>query len=133
MELFHNFTATMDKASDYATRWKSADDGVEFTYPEMMLLAAHLDINYPLDERCWYVVFPDGEIDMLNEDFDEIFPMYLPLNKGRIAEKMTGDEFYPDVNENKIEEKEEWIYCYYCGKKIPSAAIYCPHCGKKVA
>ena len=131
MELFHNFTATVDRASDFATRWQSYDDEVEFTYPEMMLLAAHLDINYPLDERCWYVVFPDGEIDLINEDFEEIFPMYLPLNKERIITKMTGDEFYPDIPDYMNIEDEK-MYCPYCGERIPADAVYCPHCGKKV-
>ncbi|MBQ1508930.1 MAG: zinc ribbon domain-containing protein [Erysipelotrichaceae bacterium] len=124
MEGFRNFVQTMDRASDVCSRWKSADDGVEFSYPEMMLLAAHLDMNYPLDERCWYIVFPNGEIAMLNEDFEEILPMYLPLNRKGIKEKMTGDEFYPPEEETK--------FCMFCGKKIPVEAVYCPECGKKV-
>ena len=131
MEGFRCFTPAVDRASDFATRWVSADDGVEFTYPEMMLLAAHLDINYPLEERCWYIVFPDGEIDLISEDFDEIFPMYLPLNTDRIVTKMTGDEFYPDAAYQKGQE-EDTMYCPHCGKKIPADAVYCSHCGKKV-
>ncbi len=128
MEGFRNFVSAMDRASDTCSRWKSYDDGVEYSYPEMMLLAAHLDINEPLDERCWYVVFPDGEIGMLCEDFDEIMPMYLPQNRNGITQKMTGDEFYP-----KEEEVPQTKYCMYCGTAIPREAVYCPVCGKKVS
>ena len=124
MEGFRTFVQTMDRASDVCSIWKSADNGETYSYAELMLVAAYLDRDLPLDERCWYIVFPDGEIAMLNEDFDEIMPMYLPVRSKGIRQKMRGDEFYPEEDESK--------YCMYCGKKIPKQAVYCPECGKKV-
>ena len=125
---------TMDHASDRCSRWKNAETGEELSYAEMMIIAAHLDSEYPLEERSWYIVFPDGEIAILHEDFDEIMPLFLPLNKKKITHKFTGDEFNPARfdSDPQLGKAERAIYCMYCGKKLVEGAIYCPHCGKKV-
>ena len=133
MEGFRNFTSAMDRASDFSTKWISCDDFQIYTYPEMMLLAAHLDINDPLEDRLWYIVFPDGEICMLHEDFDEIMPLFKPLNKDKIEKKFTGDEFYPpERTEKKTPKEKKGGFCIYCGTRLTSEAVYCPECGKKV-
>ena len=124
MRGFRNFTSAMDEASEHAVEWVS-EDGTKYNYAEMMLLAAHLDLNEPLDDRLWYVTFPDGEICMLHEDFEEIMSLFKPSKRGKIARKFTGDEFTPPK-----EDRPE--YCPYCGKKIKTDAVYCPYCGKKV-
>lgn len=125
MEGYRNFTVTMDHASDHCSKWKNAETGEQLTYTEMMIIAAHMDDLYPLDERSWYIVFPDGEIALLNEDFDEIMPLFLPLNKETISHKFTGDEF-------KLPEKKGPKFCQYCGEKLNPGAKFCPNCGKEV-
>ena len=134
MEGYRNFTVTMDRASDRCSSWKNAETGEVLSYAEMMIIAAHLDSEYPLEERSWYIVFPDGEIAILHEDFDEIMPLFLPLNKKKVAHKFTGDEFNPARfdTDPQPESTDEAIYCMHCGKKLVQGAIYCPHCGKKV-
>ena len=132
MEGYKTFTMTMDKASDRCSKWKSADDGVVYSYAELMLLAAYLDRDYPLGERQWYIVFPDGEICLLHEDFDEIMPMWLPVKSKPIANKLTGDEFYPDDWEDEKETRKV-SYCPHCGQKLRKTDTYCPNCGKKVS
>ena len=129
MEGFRSFTMTMDRASDYCSKWKSVDDGTVFSYPEMMLLAAHLDKFYPIEDRQWYIVFPDGEIALLHEDFDEIMPLYKAIKSKPITEKFTGDEFYQHIPES---EKTVKSYCSYCGEKLKPGDIYCSKCGRKV-
>ena len=127
MEGYRNFTVTMDHASEYCSRWANAETGEEITYAEMMIIAAHIDDQYPLDDRSWYIVFPDGEIALLNEDFDEIMPLCLPLNKEKVETKFTGDEFIlPEKKENEVK------FCPYCGEKLRADSIYCLKCGKKV-
>ena len=133
MEGFRNFTSAMDRASDYCSKWISCDNFDIFTYPQMMVLAAHLDINDPLEDRLWYIVFPDGEICMLHEDFDEIMPLFKPLNKEKIEKKFTGDEFYlPESSKKETQVKQKNGFCMYCGKPLDPEAVYCPACGKKV-
>lgn len=130
MEGFRSFTRAMDRASDVCSQWISADDGTKFSYAEMMLLAAHLDKDFPLEEHQWYTVFPDGEICLLHEDFDEIMPLWKPIASKPIKNKYTGDEFYPQDKQEK--ENDKYAYCPYCGEKLPEGAAFCPHCGKKV-
>lgn len=125
MEGYRNFTVTMDHASDKCSAWANVETNEKFNYAEMMLMAAHLDESFPLDERSWFIVFPDGEIALLNEDFDEIMPLFLPLNNKPILEKFTGDEFTPP-------EKRHEKFCMYCGTPLPNEAVYCVKCGKKV-
>ncbi|MBR4461670.1 MAG: zinc ribbon domain-containing protein [Erysipelotrichaceae bacterium] len=132
MEGFRNFTSAMDRASYYSSKWQNCDDKEVFSYAEMMLLAAHLDKKYPLSEKTWYVVFPDGEICMLHEDFDEIVPMFKPLNKDKISVKFTGDEFYPDSVKDEPVRKGKKNFCKYCGEALDEDTVYCPSCGKKV-
>lgn len=135
MEGFGNFTTAMDRASDFCSRWKSADDGTIYNYAEMMLMAAHLDQEFPLEERQWYMVFPDGEICMLHEDFDEIMPLWLPAGGEPVRSKFTGDEFYPDEPEEQVQQAPqqtgEFKYCMYCGEKLPADAVFCRKCGKR--
>jgi hypothetical protein len=127
MEAYRNFTVTMDHASEYCSCWANAETGEEITYATMMIIAAHMDDLYPLDDRSWYIVFPDGEIALLNEDFDEIMPLFKPLNSERVETKFTGDEFVPP------QKKSDQIkYCIYCGEKLRPDSIYCLKCGKKV-
>ncbi|MBQ3376224.1 MAG: zinc ribbon domain-containing protein [Erysipelotrichaceae bacterium] len=133
MEGYRNFTVTMDHASDRCSRWKNVETGEELSYAEMMIIAAHLDSEYPLEQRSWYIVFPDGEIAILHEDFDEIMPLFLPLNNKKIVKKFTGDEFNPARFDTDTQlEINEARYCIHCGKRLVQGAIYCPHCGKKV-
>ena len=134
MEGFRNFTSAMDRASDFCSMWKCTDeDGTIFSYAELMLVAAHLDMNYPLGERQWYVVFPDGEICMLHEDFEEIMSLYKPIKSKPIQQKLTGDEFYPDSPGEEKQQTKDYKFCPYCGGKLHSDAVFCAHCGKKVA
>ena len=133
MEGYRNFTVTMDHASDRCSRWLNTETGEELSYTEMMIIAAHLDSEYPLEERSWYIVFPDGEIAILNEDFEEIMPLFTPLNKEKVVHKITGDEFNParfDTDEPKKNTASH--FCMYCGTALKEGAIYCPNCGKKV-
>ena len=84
MEGYRNFVVTMDHASDYCSQWENVETGEELSYAEMMIVAAYLDRDYPLNEDSWYIVFPDGEICMWNEGFEEIMPLFKPLNKKAI-------------------------------------------------
>lgn len=129
MEGFRSFTMAMDRASDVCSKWKSADDGTPFSYPEMMLLAAHLDKDFPIEEKQWYIVFPDGEIALLHEDFDEIMPLYKPVKSKPITEKFTGEEFYQHKPDDTKTGK---AYCSYCGERLNPGDIYCGNCGRKV-
>ncbi|MBQ1505794.1 MAG: zinc ribbon domain-containing protein [Erysipelotrichales bacterium] len=131
MEGFRNFTRAMDKASDVCSKWKNAEDGTVYSYAELMLLAAHLDKNYPLEERQWYTVFPDGEICLLHEDFEEIMPLWLPIKSNPILKKYTGDEFYPGYDPGE-KPAGTFKYCTFCGEKLPADAVYCSKCGKMV-
>ncbi len=125
MEGFRTFTCAMDRASDVCSKWTCADDGVDYSYAELMLVAAHLDSEGPLDDRQWYIVFPDGEICMAHEDFEEIMPLWKPVKSKPIKNKLTGDEFYP-------EENKDYKFCTHCGQKLPLEAEYCSKCGRKV-
>ena len=124
MEGFRNFTKAMDRASDVCSRWKNADDGTLYSYAELMLLAAYLDRDHPLDERQWYIVFPDGEICLLHEDFEEIMPLWLPVPSRPVPDKLTGDEFYPPEkgtasgNSAAPSDSGEYKFCVYCGKPL---------------
>ena len=137
MDGFRNFTRAMDRASDMCSLWKSADDGTLYSYAELMLLAAYLDRDYPLDERQWYIVFPDGEICLLHEDFEEIMPLWLPVPSRPVPDKLTGDEFYPPEkgtasgNSAAPSDSGEYKFCVYCGGRIPKTARFCNHCGKE--
>ena len=131
MEGFRNFTRAMDRASDVCSQWRSADDGTVYSYAELMLLAAYLDRDYPLGDRQWYIVFPDGEISLLHEDFDEIMPMWLPIKSRPPRMKLTGDEFYPMEEEEKKAELPKFKFCIHCGAKLPADAVFCAKCGKK--
>ena len=127
MEGYRNFVVTMDHASDYCSQWENVETGEELSYAEMMIVAAYLDRDYPLNEDSWYIVVPDGEICMWDEGFEEIMPLFKPLNKKGIEEKFTGDEFFlPQKKDNASS------YCMYCGTKLKKDAVYCPNCGKKV-
>jgi len=136
MEGFRNFTKAMDRASDVCSRWKNADDGTLYSYAELMLLAAYLDRDYPLDERQWYIVFPDGEICLMHEDFEEIMPLWIPLPSRPVTDKLTGDEFYPEEkaasgNSAAASDAGAYKFCVYCGGRIPKTARFCNHCGKE--
>ena len=137
MEGFRNFTKAMDRASDVCSRWKNADDGTLYSYAELMLLAAYLDRDYPLEERQWYIVFPDGEVCLLHEDFEEIMPLWLPVPSRPVPDKLTGDEFYPPEkgtasgNSAAPSDSGEYKFCVYCGGRIPKTARFCNHCGKE--
>ena len=103
--------------------WKCTDeDETIFSYAELMLVAAHLDMNYPLGERQWYVVFPEA-----------IMPLYKPIKSKPIQQKLTGDEFYPDSPGEEKQQIKDYKFCPYCGGKLHSDAVFCAHCGKKVA
>ena len=136
MEGFRNFTRAMDRASDMCSLWKSADDGTLYSYAELMLTAAYLDRDHPLEERQWYIVFPDGEICLLHEDFEEIMPLWIPFPSKPVTDKLTGDEFYPEekvASGNSAAESGtgEYKFCVYCGNRIPKTARFCTGCGKE--
>lgn len=136
MEGFRNFTRAMDRASDMCSLWKSADDGTLYSYAELMLTAAYLDRDHPLEERQWYIVFPDGEICLLHEDFEEIMPLWIPFPSKPVTDKLTGDEFYPGEKAgsgNSAAESGtgEYKFCVYCGNRIPKTARFCTGCGKE--
>ncbi|MBR2672000.1 MAG: zinc ribbon domain-containing protein [Oscillospiraceae bacterium] len=135
MEGFKNFVQTMDRASDICSQWTSAENGWVYSYAELMLLAAYLDRDYPLDERQWYIVFPDGEICMLHEDFDEIMPLWRPVKSNPVRQKLTGDEFYPD--DQPVQQAQapvpraQFKFCMHCGAKLPVNAAFCNKCGQR--
>ena len=87
MEGFKAFTQAMDMASDVCSGWKSAADGTVYSYDEMMEMAAYLDGAFPVVGHSWYVVFPDGEIGLLNEDEKEIVRMFYPIESSPVTVK----------------------------------------------
>lgn len=122
MEGFRTFTQAMDRASDYCDEWMSVEDNTVYRYIDMMILAAHIDTDYPLDKNTWFIVFPDGEIALMNTHTDEMIAMYRPRNKRVVKEKFTGEEL----------ERPRARFCRFCGSQITAEAKFCPYCGKKV-
>ena len=148
MEGYKSFTQALDKASDTCSLWKNVDSGIEYTYPELMLVAGFIDREGTLEDPYWYVVFPDGEIAFMCVYNEEIIAMYHPLNQTGIQNKFTGEEFFPpsmrtpemeEAMEKMMEEpspqkpvERKIRYCGYCGKAITDNAKFCGYCGKKV-
>ena len=86
MEGYKSFTQALDKASDTCSLWKNVDSGIEYTYPELMLVAGCIDREGTLEDPYWYVVFPDGEIAFMCVYNEEIIAMYHPLNQTGIQD-----------------------------------------------
>lgn len=122
MEGFKTFTQVMDMASDACSVWKSAEDGTVLSYEEMMEMAAYLDGAFPIVGHSWYVVFPDGEIGLLNEDEQTIIRMFFPVPSAPVAVKLG--------MEDSVSERP--AFCMYCGAKLKPEANFCPKCGKRV-
>ena len=145
---YKTFTQAMDAASDACSLWKNVDTGIEYSYPELMILAGFLDKESILEDPFWYIVFPDGEIAFMNVYNEEICAMYRPLNHIGVQEKITGEEFYPqsmrtpemeeamenaaDIIPEDLTAASKPKFCGYCGKPLAGVGRFCGCCGKKV-
>ena len=96
--------------------WIAFESGNVLDAKEMGLLCLTYDANSPLEEdELHYVVFPDGEIDLINIKTMLVYKMFVP-NAASVAAA-------PAKPRN---------FCTQCGAKLEEDSVFCEKCGAKV-
>lgn len=116
MKTYKTITEAFMEALPTCKSWIAFESGNVLDAKEMCLLCMTYDVNSPLEEdELYYVVFPDGEIDLINFNTLLVYKMFMPVG--------TPVEAAPARPRN---------FCTQCGAKLAEDSVFCENCGAKV-
>lgn len=102
-------TEAVEEASKVTGRFISCDSGEEFSTEELKDAAKIADITSPVMEGMFYVVFPDGEIGIMEPAEKEIYELFKPAASEKAPR-----------------------FCVNCGAKLGDNEKFCTSCGSKI-
>lgn len=116
MKTYKTLTEAYIEALPVCKKWVLVETGDVFNAKGMGELCLVWDADNPmLEEELHYVVFPDGELGIINAKSMLVYQLFVPFKEQPVETASKPRNF-----------------CPYCGTKIVEGARFCEMCGNKI-